>query len=257
MTIGNGPLIVAAIHNGNYIREELRPFLALTDQERLYEEDPFTGFFADIAETSIIGLHSRFEIDLNRTKNKAIYFEPEQAWGLTVWEKIPPQKLLRQSYRYYDDFYRQTEALINNKIMKYGFAIIYDIHSYNHKRNGEIAPASANPDINIGTNGLRKIWEPVVGQFIEHLQTCELNGKPLDVRKNIRFKGGHFTAWINKNFDNKACSLAIEVKKIFMDEHTNELDPLALSTLKRSIEGTAPKLIKMATALFGAKITGY
>jgi N-formylglutamate deformylase len=255
--LGEGPLIVTAIHNGNYIREELMPYLAIDEKSRLYEEDPYTGFFTDIAETSLLGMHSRFEIDLNRDKNGAIYKRPEQAWGLKVWKKLPPPDLLKKSYQYYDDFYKQAEAIINNKIVKYGFAIIYDIHSYNYKRDGIEAPIIDNPDINIGTNKLeRKFWGSVVDGLIDNLITFKCKGKLLDVRENIKFKGGHFSSWINSNFDNKACALAIEFKKIFMDEHTNEVDTKVLSELKKALEETIPDVVNNGAKLFGAQVTG-
>jgi N-formylglutamate deformylase len=255
--IGDGPLIVTAIHNGNYVREELIPYLAVDEKTRLYEEDPYTGFFSDIAETSLLGMHSRFEIDLNRDREGAIYKQPEQAWGLNVWKNLPPPELLQKSYQNYDDFYRQTEAIINQKINKYGFALVYDIHSYNYRRNGAEAPSSENPVINVGTRNLdRQFWAPVVDEFLDNLGSFELNGAPLDVRENVKFKGGHFMSWINSNFENKACALAIEIKKIFMDEHTNEVDTAALSELKKALEETIPEAINQAAKLFGAKITG-
>ncbi len=46
----------------------------------------------------------------------------------------------------------------------------------------------------------------------------------LDVRENVKFKGGRMTRWINENYPEQGCSIAVEVKKIFMDEWTGELD---------------------------------
>jgi N-formylglutamate deformylase len=254
---GDGPLIVTAIHNGNYVWDELLPYFAIDEETRRYEEDPFTGFFADLAETNLVGMHSRFEIDLNRERHRAIYMLPEQAWGLDVWKKPPPRELLEKSLQCYDDFYRQAEAMINHKINKYGFAIVYDIHSYNYRRNGFEAPASENPVINVGTNGLdRQFWASVVDEFIDILQSFEMMGNKLDVRENIKFKGGHFATWINTSFDNKACALAIEIKKIFMDEHTNDVYTDILSDLKKALEETIPEVIKKAAGLFGKRITG-
>lgn len=251
MSTGEGPVIAAAIHNGHFIREELLPYLAVDEKSRLYEEDPFTGYLADIVETSLVGLHSRFEIDLNREKKQSIYMKPDQAWGLEVWKEIPPGNLLSRSYQAYDDFYAQAESLIAGKIRTYGYAIVYDLHSYNHQREGKPAPREQNPDINIGYNGLdRGFWAQVIDAFAHTLKDTAVGERPLDVRENIKFRGGHFTTWINTGFENRACAFAIEVKKIFMDEQTGEVNEQVLTEIKKALEATIPEVIKQASLLF-------
>ena len=37
------------------------------------QEDPFTGIWTTVAPTRLIGLHSRFEVDFNRPRDKAVY----------------------------------------------------------------------------------------------------------------------------------------------------------------------------------------
>ena len=79
-----GPLIATAIHDGHAVRDELMRYLSLGDSTRLREEDPFTGLWTKIAPTQVIGTRSRFEVDLNRPRETAVYRVPEDAWGLTV-----------------------------------------------------------------------------------------------------------------------------------------------------------------------------
>ena len=135
--------------------------------------------------------------------------------------------------------------------MNYGYAIIYDIHSYNYKRGGKEANKLENPDINVGTNGMDRVfWDPVISSFIDEMNGSELYGKRLDVRENIKFKGGHFPTWINKNFNNKACAIAIEVKKIFMDEITGEVDTTALSEIKKALNSTMVPVLNASSQLF-------
>ena len=83
----DSPVIAAAIHDGHAIRGELDPLIALPELDRLREEDPHTGDWASVAGTHIRGLQSRFEVDLNRPREKAVYLRPEDSWGLTVYEK--------------------------------------------------------------------------------------------------------------------------------------------------------------------------
>ena len=50
-----------------------------------------------VGNTQIIGTHSRFEVDLNRPREKAVYIKPEDAWGLEVWKYKPSQELVIRS----------------------------------------------------------------------------------------------------------------------------------------------------------------
>ena len=90
----DGPLIAVALHAGHGVRENLLPQFAISDADRLREEDPGTDLLASIAPTTIISHISRFEHDLNRPREKAVYQRPEDAWGLTVWRDPLPDDLL-------------------------------------------------------------------------------------------------------------------------------------------------------------------
>ena len=74
---GDGPLVAAAIHDGHFVRDNVRPLLALSDAARLSEEDPCTGYWTTVASTQIVGKRSRFEVDLNRPRDKAVYQHPD------------------------------------------------------------------------------------------------------------------------------------------------------------------------------------
>ena len=76
------PYVCAAIHNGHELREDLTLKCRLSEKERLYEEDPFTGDFISSLPITIIGNDSRFEYDLNRDPKSCVY---ETAWGKEVW----------------------------------------------------------------------------------------------------------------------------------------------------------------------------
>ena len=58
-----------------------------------------------IAGTRIIGLRSRFEVDLNRPRQRAVYLEPEDTWGLRVWKVKPAPDIISRSGVEYDAFY--------------------------------------------------------------------------------------------------------------------------------------------------------
>jgi N-formylglutamate deformylase len=82
----SSPIIIAAIHDGHQIRTELAEYLSLGESSRLREEDPFTGKWLSISKNTITTKTSRFEVDLNRPREKAVYLKPEDSWGLKVWK---------------------------------------------------------------------------------------------------------------------------------------------------------------------------
>ncbi|MCU0644270.1 MAG: N-formylglutamate amidohydrolase, partial [bacterium] len=73
-----------AIHAGNRIREELRDAVAVNPADQYREEDPGTEKFIQEFPIQIIALDSRFEYDLNRSNDRAVYLTPDMAWGLTI-----------------------------------------------------------------------------------------------------------------------------------------------------------------------------
>lgn len=211
------PIIATAIHDGHFIKEELRSFMLLNEQERAREEDPYTAFMiADLPVTKIKVSSSRFQLDLNRFKDKAIYEKPEDAWGLSVWENLSEEEK-SQLHADYDIFYDSVKQLLDATINEHGYALILDIHTYNHRRDDAFteADAEANPEINMGTFYNTEKWKALCSDY-----TKFLTQQNFDARENVKFKGGAFAQWMIKNYNDKICVLSVEFKKTFMDEWT-------------------------------------
>ncbi len=241
--IGDGPLLAAAVHDGHEVREEVAELLALDEMARLREEDPFTGqWTAQIVPTQIVGLRSRFEVDLNRPREQAVYRTPEDAWGLKVWKSDPPDDVVNRSLAEYDAFYAAVQEIMTNLQQRYGRFFVFDLHTYNHRRNGphdEPADAAENPQVNIGTGAMdRERWAPIVDRFIADLQAYDFPGGRLDVRENVKFRGGHFSQWIHETFPQSGCALAIEFKKFFMNEWTGEPDSRLVRAIGDALRST-------------------
>lgn len=244
---GSGPIIATAIHNGHTVRDDVLPLMAISEIDRLREEDPFTGQWAGITDTHVIGLHSRFEIDLNRPREKAVYLTPDDAWGLQVWHNQPPVEVIKQSLLEYDAFYAEMRRLFSGIAQKYGRFVVLDLHTYNHRRQGPHGPITdpaLNPEVNVGTRTMpsRDRWTPVVEQFKSDLQRHKFLGRHLDVRENVKFGGGHFARWLHTTFPNSACVLSIEFKKFFMDEWTGHQDPakMQVQAIRQALQATLP-----------------
>jgi N-formylglutamate deformylase len=245
---GDSPLVAAAIHNGHAMRAEVAALMALDEAGRLREEDPYTDLWTRVADTQITGLHSRFEVDLNRPRSKAVYLTPEDAWGLQVWQEQPSPELVARSLAQYDAFYNEIERLFGRLANRFNRFVVFDLHSYNHRRQGPDAPAAdpaLNPEVNIGTGTMdRARWAPVVDRFIADLRAFDFLGRRLDVRENLKFQGGQFPCWIHQTFPNSACALAIEFKKFFMEEWTGHPDPVQVQAIGQALQSTVPGVLE-------------
>ncbi len=250
------PLLAMAIHNGHEVRAEAESWLETGEDERLKEEDPFTGFFTDIAPSRIVVNTSRFEVDLNRPREEALYKIPEQSWGMKVWKEGVPVSVWENSLKARDEFYNFLGRVIDGFIDTWGFIIIYDIHSYNFRRidreNGD--DPLKNPDINVGTGSMdRDLWAPVIDSFIESARSLEFMDRRLSVEENIRFRGGYLSRWVHENYPGHSCVPAIELKKIFMDEWKGLADIPKMKALKKIMAGTVPAVLKSAELAFTGK----
>lgn len=220
------PFIAAAIHDGHFIPPTFMAMMQLQEHERMREEDPYTAYMANLPVNTIRVDTSRFLVDLNRSRTHCIYRQPEDAWGLEVWNESMSKQKEEALLNYYDFFYTRLNTLIQQVIQSHGCFVVLDIHSYNHRRSNpdEEAPADENPEINIGTIHNLPKWKPLIKQFIDFLSQSNVKGHRPDVRENVKFKGGYFSKWICEHYGNAGCVLSIEFKKTFMDEWTGRVD---------------------------------
>jgi len=208
------PLIGTAIHNGHHVRANLVDQFALCEASRLREEDPFTEYFIRDIPNRIVFHRSRFEIDLNRARDMAIYLRPEQAWGLDVWKAALPEQHVNASLALHDAYYTMLEQMLAGIEVMHGGFVLLDIHSYNHRRDGaDAAPTDPQkaPVINIGTFSMdRARWAPLVDTFIEALSSHKVHGTTIDVRENIAFEGkGEQTRFVHERFPRTGCAIAV------------------------------------------------
>ena len=250
---GEGPLVAAAVHAGHAVRDDVFAQLALDDSERLREEDPYTDAWTEIAPTRVVALRSRFEVDLNRPREKAVYRSPEDAWGLNVWKSELPEAVIAGSLAQYDSFYSSMRDVLAEIERLRGCFLVYDLHSYNHRRDGPTAPAAdeaGNPQVNVGTGTMdRARWAPVVDRFIADLRAYDFPGGPLDVRENVKFCGGHFSRWVHETFPQAGCALAIEFKKFFMDEWSGEADQALVQAIGGALRSTTEGVLEQLRRL--------
>jgi hypothetical protein len=236
---GVGRVVATAIHDGHDLRPEVAEAIALDDAERLREEDPFTGQAVLDVPAHIVVHRSRFEFDLNRGDDGAVYQTPDQCWGLQLWKPgAPDEAIVQDSLNLHADYYRSLTDVLDGVAAKHDRFVLLDIHSYNHRRGGpdaEPEPQEAAPDINIGTFSMpREHWTFLLDPWMEALRGFDFNGRKLDVRENVAFQGrGEQTRFVHERYPERGCAIAVEFKKFFMDEWTGEPDPAELAAMRR------------------------
>jgi N-formylglutamate amidohydrolase len=145
-----------------------------------------------------------------------------------VWSCPLTNEIVADSLRLYDSFYAHVRSLLEQLVAQHGRIIVFDLHTYNHLRDGhgrESADPALNPEINLGTGTMdRQRWAAVVERWLAEMRAFDYCGRRLDVRENVKFFGGNFPGWIHREFPESVCALAIEVKKFFMDEWNGALD---------------------------------
>lgn len=242
----DSPVVATAIHAGHDLRPEVAAAMKLDEATRLLEEDPHTDYLGGELPTLIVARRSRFEVDLNRPRDQAVYRSPEDAWGLDIWNSPIGDEVVAGSLAVYDAFYELLAESLTAVAAAHGSFVVIDMHSYNHRRGGPNeppAPAADNPEINVGTGTLdRRRWGPLVDRFMADLGEQDCLGRRLDVRENVRFRGGHMSRWIHETFPDSGCALAIECKKTFMDEWTGVANTAAMESLRTAIGATLPGL---------------
>lgn len=253
------PILYLAIHNGHQLRESLKQIIGLPDTDRIREEDPYTEKFINDKKNYIIQYTSRFEYDINRIKENSVYKNPDDCWSLNIY---PTQNIseneIALSLKKYDDFYHNIQNCIEDFLKRFDKLFIWDVHSYNHRRNGinaDFDKNEENPDIILGTNRyafMPEKWKTLINKLENNLNTFNFSQKfpnradidlPFDVRQNVKFPGGNLSKFINSKYGDRVCCTAIEFKKIWMNEWTQETDELCFKELKTAFDSCEPLIL--------------
>jgi len=241
------PMLFLAIHNGHNISDDIRHIIGISESDRLREEDPFTDSFIKDKPNHIIQTTSRFAYDLNRSKEHAVYQTPEDCWGLDIYPatKLTSQQIERSMAKY-EAFYTELDKIIERFLKQHQEIIVWDVHSYNHRRGGINAPFDPeidNPEVILGTNYYKYMpekWRPLVDTieqtfkaegFVGEFANRAIGAVNLDVRQNVKFPGGYLSQYVNKTYGDRVCCIAVEFKKIWMNEWTGEVDAECLQRL--------------------------
>jgi hypothetical protein len=244
---GDGPVIATAIHHGSGLRRETAGLMNLAPAARIREEDPWTGDMIEPVPTRVVVHRSRFEVDLNRSRDQAVYRTPEQAWGLPVWRETPSDELVARSLALHDRFYEGMRALLDGLVRDHGHFVLLDVHSYNHRRDGVTAPPTdpaRAPEINLGTFSMPPgRWEHLLRAVEDTVRGFDFRGRRLDIRRDVAFQGkGELARFVHAHYPKTGCAIALEVKKFYMDEWTGVPHRGDITALQRLFAALVPAL---------------
>ena len=228
------PYVCGAVHDGHQFRHELWENCLHTEYERWYEEDPCTKQMIQSHPIVISGLDSRFEYDLNRPLETAIF---ETAWGKQLWKLPLAEGMKQKSLQKHSNFYKVVYSLIQKLEELYPKVIVFDMHSYNWKRWDRKVPVwnlgTSNID-NARFESIVKDWEAKLAEMIFPHKIQVTTGI------NDTFQGnGHFLKYITRNFQNSLV-LATEISKIYCDEHTGVIFPEVVAAVEKQLKDLIP-----------------
>ncbi|MFH1156136.1 MAG: N-formylglutamate amidohydrolase [Pseudomonadota bacterium] len=229
------PFIATAIHAGHHVREEILPLMALSEDQRRFEEDTATQTMISGLGNAVWGLESRAVYDLNRSPDMALPLKPKQFWGVRVYRKQPSASMNARSLAGYESFYRFMETCSQYLVDRFGFCIIYDLHSYNITRQHQMGIASP-PVFNLGTALLdTSRWGEAIKAWLKLLGDIQLPGHAVTVAENLVFSGhGEFCRRLTQK-DSRILALPTEVSKIYMDELTGTVHPQTVQALNQGL----------------------
>ena len=235
------PFACAAIHDGTQFRKDLWSKCLHTYYERWYEEDPETKNMIHSHPIVIAGCDSRFEYDLNRAPEDAVF---ETAWGKQLWREPLRVHEKEASLIKHTSFYKVVHALIQKLETLFGVSIVYDMHSYNWQRWDREVPTWNLGTTNIDTNRFGVDIE----QWRKSLADIALpNNIPSTADINNTFYGnGYFLKFITKNFKNTLV-LATEIAKVYCDEYQQVIYPEVVSAVEHQLK---QKLVEHASSFY-------
>jgi len=226
-----------ALHAGSSVRQDMLEIMEVSAEERCREEDPHTDIFVKDFPMQIIALDSRFEYDLNRDMKNCIYSYHVKQWGLQVWSRPLTTEEIEFTLQKYREFHELLEMVIDHILGYSRIAILFDVHSYCYQRERKTEWwKDERPEINLGTKSIhRQHFAPLIDAFLERLSRTRVDRHQIRVAENAIFPGGYLTRKYAGSHPESVLVLAIEYKKIFMNEWTGELHTEILSTLVRDL----------------------
>lgn len=238
------PYLCAAIHDGHQFRKELWEACLHSEYDRWYEEDPETKRMIDTQPIVLASMDSRFEYDLNRTPEEAVFIT---AWGKQLWKTPLSEDQKQRSITKHQNFYKVVDALLNQLEHQFKHCAVYDMHSYNWQRwDREV------PTWNLGTTNINN------DKFGNQVELWRKSLSEIKLPNNIKqtakindtfFGNGYFLKHISSKFENTLV-LATEIAKVYCDEYQQIIYPEVIDAVRNELKIRIPNHAKQLKKAF-------
>jgi N-formylglutamate amidohydrolase len=226
-----------ALHAGSRVRSNLQDILQTGSRERSREEDLFTDLLIRDFPLELVARDSRFEYDLNWEEEGCIYPYGQEKWGMKTWRRPLTRDEKAETHAKYREFHELLDMLVAHVVRRYGSAIVFEVHGFCYQRERQVSWwEDPKPDINLGTRHInRDHFTPQIEMFLQEAAGIKMDGHLLRVAENELFQGGYLTRKYAATHNRQVLVLAIEYKKIYMDERSGRLFPERLDILRKNL----------------------
>jgi N-formylglutamate deformylase len=216
--------------------------------DRLYD------FLADMGANVIMATHSRYVVDLNRSRTGDALYPGQSETGLCPLDSFAGQPLYldghepdgaeieRRIERYWQPYHDRIAAELSRIKARYGYALLWDAHSI--KSHVPRFFEGRLPDLNLGSGG-GVTCDADLSKRVHAL----VRKSGYSTALNGRFKGGYIT----RHYGNPAANihaLQLEIAQCiymnedapygFCDDKAQQLRPLLRQMLDQFREGVTP-----------------
>ncbi|WP_103865604.1 MULTISPECIES: N-formylglutamate amidohydrolase [Aquimarina] len=248
------PIIISVPHSGTkfpkeikkHYKKRMRKHIDDTDWyvDRLYEFAPLLGI------TVIKANLSRWVIDLNRDPESVPLYNDNRLitsntpitdfYGNKIYKsddhEPDQEEIKRRLDTYYWPYYRQIEALIEERKKQFDHVLLWDAHSIRHKVS--TIQKDPFPDMILGNNDQKTAHPQLITTALQGLQSGEF-----DIHHNTPFKGGHITRYFGKPTNN-VHTLQLEMNKIlYMDDNEITYNQDRAHKVQKVLQHTIKSLI--------------
>jgi len=254
---GDSPLLVSMPHVGTHIPDDILDCMGgavrvVPDTDwyldRLYD------FLVDMGANAIMATHSRYVVDLNRSRTGGALYPGQSETGLCPLDSFAGQPLYLDGHEpngteierrinlYWQPYHDRIAAELSRIKDRYGYALLWDAHSI--KSHVPRFFEGRLPDLNLGSGG-GVTCDPDLSTRVHDLARKSDYSTAL----NGRFKGGYIT----RHYGNPVAhihALQLEISQcIYMDEDApygfcddkaQKLRPLLRQMLDLFREGVTP-----------------
>jgi N-formylglutamate deformylase len=241
--LGDSALLISFPHSGTDLPADLRERLLPVGRD-LPDTDWFVpllyDFVQDIGASTIRATHSRYVVDLNRPPDGAPLYPGRRETGVCPIETFDGEALYaagdeptREEIearldRYWRPFHERLAALIDDRIARHGYCLLWDAHSIRSTVPGLFD--GRLPDLNIGTADGRSCTPARVARIAARCQAQQHFSSVV----NGRFKGGYITRHYGRPAHHvEAIQLEIAQAAYLDETRTPRYEPARAEPLRR------------------------